>query len=137
MKKLFTLLLLAFSTLSFSQTIFLESTDIQDLNLDQSEVEIGVLYPGLNLSGICGVEIRSSSYIVNVAKLIKIEAALGIDPVVSTVHDSIILIDLTEASDMYMTSFKISTLDGRTLKENFAPLVVHGEKIMLVTRTCP
>jgi hypothetical protein len=137
MKHLIGLLLLTFSTLSFSQAIFLESTDIQDLNLNKSEIEIGVSYPGPNLSGICGVEIRSSSYISDIKNLITIETALGIDPVVSTVRDSIILIDLSKATDMYMTSFKISTKDGRTFKENFAPLLIHGGKIMLVTRTCP
>jgi hypothetical protein len=137
MKQLLTLLMLTFSTLSFSQIIFLESTDIQDLNLDQSEIEIGVSYPGAQLSGICGVEMRSESYIEDFAKLIKIETAWGIDPVVRRVHDSILLVDLTEASGRYLTSFIISTKNGKTLKENINSMSVNRGKIILVTRTCP
>ena len=79
---------------------------------------------------------RSESYIEDFAKLIKIETALGIDPVVRRVHESILLVDLTEASDRYMTSFKICTKNGKTFKENINSMLVNGGKIILVTRSC-
>ncbi len=139
MKKLIAALLVSFSFAAFSQTqtIYLSELKMQDLKLDLAEVEIALSYPGPKLSGMCGVEIRSNYYDMKALhKLIKIEKALGVEPKVKLVHDTTIVIDLVEAADMYMTSFTISTLDGRTLKETFKTLFERDEKIVLVTKTC-
>ena len=79
MKSLLTFMLLTFTTLASAYT-FLNPVRVQNLKINQSEADFGVSYSGPQLSGICGVEIRTNTDIKEVAKLITIGPELGIDP---------------------------------------------------------
>lgn len=115
--------------------------DMIDLNVESSSLSLALQYPGPNISGLCGVEIRANSQgrdklIHNLLYGVTITNDLGVNPIISIKNDMTILIDLSEASGTYTTQFSIKTFDGVSLKEAIRKTLGENRIVKLVGVTC-
>lgn len=121
------------------ETIYISNTDIYNLDLDQKSLSVGVLYPGPNISGICGIEIRADSYgrhktIKNFLSAIKVKHSNGNDIGVRIVNESTTLFRLPIGG--YGFWFSIETNDGRTLKETIRDTLGNSRTVILLGSSC-
>ncbi|MES2769680.1 MAG: hypothetical protein V4596_11105 [Bdellovibrionota bacterium] len=147
MKKLIALLIMNISMTGYlaqasaNTVINISNTDMISLQTNKSEMSLAVSYPGSDISGVCGVEIRADSYnrhqsIANLLSAIKVVNNMGVDPVVSIQNEMTILMDLRAAKWGYGTWFSIHTKNGKSLKEVILETLGENRTVVLVGVSC-
>lgn len=147
MKKIMALLIVSISMVGSAQAsvpevMNISNTDMINLQTNDSKMSLSVQYPGPEISGVCGVEIRADSYnrhisIAGLLNAIEVVNDLGIAPVVSVQNDMTVLMDLSSAKWAYGTWFSIHTKNGKSLKEVILETLGENRKVVLVAVGCP
>lgn len=145
MKKIILVILICSPQFLFAKTsapqFDIKNTDRIDLQMDVSSATFGVLYPGSDISGLCGVEIRADSFgreksIQTFLDSLEVVKTLGVFPKVSKSNDMTITIDLSDAVDSFGTWFLLKTKSGQTFRDVIVQTLGEGRTVVLIGKTC-
>lgn len=125
--------------------IELSNTKFHNLALEEaSEVRFYVAYPGPNISGVCGLELRADSpnQVISISTLINklvFKPYMGNLPLVKVKSDTIIDLNIDDFWGGYGLWFDVATYDGSkisdlVLKELGANTTQR--ELLLVTKSC-
>lgn len=120
---------------------FITNTGLINLAVDAPTISLVLPYPGPNISGLCGVEIRADSYnrqksIKNLLAALSVRKDLGATPIVSLKNNMTVLIDLSAASGSYGTWFSIRTKNGDSLSDTIKATLGDSRLVVLVGVRC-
>lgn len=142
MKKLLlllTVLTLGQTSLALSaERTHITSTTAVSLKAETPVIGLSLPYPGKELSGLCGAEIRTSTgEITALAQAIRVLKDSGVEPVAFLSNDrKSILIDLTAASGTFVTEFSLHTIDGRNFVDVINSTLGEGVDVILIGARC-
>lgn len=123
-------------------TQYITNTNTINLSVKQPLIELGLSYPGPQISSLCGVELRADSYGRGTSSMqdffnaIIIKGTLGIEPVVIVKNRMTIDIDLSAAIGSYGTWFSIETKDGSSLKDTILETLGTSRTVVIVGTVC-
>jgi hypothetical protein len=138
-----TLILSGFSLTSQASDgwIDVENISAESLQVDLAAVSVAVSYPGKEISGICGVEIRADSWgrVDPIEKFVKaVNIASDYNDICVTVKDAITVdVDLPHSEGLYMAAFTVKTKNGKSLKEVIRQTLGDNRTVVLIGRSCP
>ena len=124
------------------ETQYITNTNTINLSVKQPLIELGLSYPGPQISSLCGVELRGDSYGRGTSSMqdffnaIIIKGMLGVEPVVMVKNRMTIDIDLSAAIGSYGTWFSIETKDGSSLKDTIIQTLGTSRTVVIVGTVC-
>jgi hypothetical protein len=122
------------------ETHYMQDATVVDLTKGGSVVKFAISYPGPTLSGLCGMEIRTSHFggekIQELLAAIEVKNDLGTEPVVSVKNGRTIEIDLTAASGSYGTWFSIRTRNRKPLGKLIKEILGDDVVAHAIATTC-
>lgn len=130
MKTTLALLTLVFSFAVTAKTITVEATSIQKLSVKESQVTLLLPYPGAELSGLCGIELRTTYGDVN-----RLMGEIEINRPATVLNPHAIEIDLSAHSGMYLAISAVTSKSGAPLAEVIKKALYGGE-VYLVATSC-
>ncbi len=143
MKKIILTTVLLVSATASADSVYLENTNVFDLNDERPSVDLMVAYPGKKMSGLCAIEIRSDRYTAR--PLIQLLEKVSLNYVFSdkakpieSVSHNVLRVRLMPGA--YLDGFEISARDGSPLRKAIADALggKDGERsVVAVARTCP
>lgn len=123
------------------KTLYISNTDIYDLKLNEVKASFYVPYPGANISGICGLEIRADSYrrnqeIKNFLDAIRVTFWIGTsgEAPVEVKNDTTLFWSIPTGGYGYW--FEIETKDGKTLKQTIEETLGESRTVLILGSSC-
>lgn len=121
--------------------IRLDNTSSESLSVERNQVAVMVSYPGMNISGICDIEITADSYgrripISDLQKELIITEAFAPrgESAVEVISEKTLRIPLRQHT--YVDGVVITTKDGSTLKETIERTLGPRRTVVVMPRSC-
>jgi hypothetical protein len=130
----------ALSSSAFAESILLDNTSLQSLQLNESSVRVMVSYPGHEISGVCEIEIVADSFNRNIPverllNEIEVRSGFGEGAIAPQVVSEMAL-RIPLMTGTFTDGITVTTKSGKPLKEVIESVLGKARRVVVLPRSC-